>query len=316
MKREQFDNLLDRLAARLRLRAAASKLLWPVAVLLIIDVVAVLVLKLLGVEGAGIISAELTAGLSVACAGGLLLLHTLNPVSRLRAAAELDRLAGLKERAASLVAARSGVAAPSRLVVALQADAEQMLSGVDPAEICSRSAPLPAGCRWLGVLLAAALAALLVPARGRGKVRALADMLSGGPALVATLQATAEGGAEGAPEVETARRALRLVKAPPPSDPQEIENRRVELEELTRELRRQGAAEAAARLQAAFKLLAGDGDSIPDGAPDAGADGAARQDVHDRYPERYRELLARYFAAGGWTGASEMNMIGGSRSGD
>jgi hypothetical protein len=299
VKREQFEALLDRLAARLRMRAAASRLLLPVAVLLTADVVAVLVLKLLGIEDAAIISAELTAGLLVACAVGGGLLYALGPVSRLRAAAELDRLTGLKERAASLVVVRSSAAAPSRLVAALQADAERALAGVDPSEVCSRSAPLPARYRWLGVLLAATLAALLVPVRGHGKVRALADMIAGGPALVDILKDVAESGDQGAPQVETARKALRLVKAPPPSDPQEIEDRRVKLEDLARELRRQGATEAAARLQAALRLLAGAGDSAPDGAGDPGAGGAARKGVHDSYPERYRELLARYFSAGG-----------------
>ncbi len=295
MTQGEFDELLAALSRRLRLRAAASSLFVPVALLLGLDIAAVVSVKLFGTGDANVIALILTAGVLLTSCTALAALFVLRPVSRLRAAAELDRIAGLKERAASLVTVRAAGASQAALCAALEAQTSKVLAAVDPLEVRSGSAPLPARCRWLGVLLAVALAALLVPGRGRSRAGALADMLTDGAALIDSMNEVAEGGEDGSQQVETAKKALVLIKAPPPKDPRELERRRVELEELARELRKRGQREAAARLSAAFKELGGENGTNSHYGEGSDEGNDSGNTSHDRYPAGYRELLARYF---------------------
>jgi hypothetical protein len=291
----ELEELLRLIAARLRLRRAMRSILIPAAALLAAALAAVIAVKLAGPAGAATASLLVTGVVLAGLGAVLAATYALRPVSRLHAACELDRLAGLKERVASLVAVRAGQGGASDLRAALEAEAGRALAAVNAAQVLARCPPLPGGSRWLAVLLAATLAGLLLPARQRGRTQRLADMVTDGAALLGSLSSAAEGGDGGTPPLESARMALVLVKAPPPRDAREFEKRRVQLGDLAAELRRRGAREAAARLLAACGeletgLATGDGPE-PETAgrqPPAGS--------HERYPPAYRELLARYFA--------------------
>ncbi len=290
----EFEELLGRVARRLRLRGAAARSLLPAVALLLAGLLAVVGLKLWAPTGSGALVLAATALAVAASMITLGVLYAARPVSRLSAAAELDRLAGLKERAASLVAVRAGGAA--RLRAELERDAARALAPLRAGELLGRVAPLPAGARWLGVLLAAALCALLVPARAPARRQSLADLLAGGKGLVLDLRDAAAGG-DAAPDPaarESAKRALAIVKAPPPRDAEEARQRREALEKAAAELR--GRADLAAPLKAAIRALEGGGGLDP-AAPLPGA-GPERRPLPggDRYPPEYAELLARYFS--------------------
>jgi len=294
----EFNKLLGALSSRLRIRSAAATVFWPAASLLALNAAAVLFAKLSGLQSANAIALAATAGTIGGCCAAFATIFASRPVSRLRAAAELDRLAGLKDRAASLVAVRSAVRGPAALRGALEAEAFAAMAGVEGEDVLSEAEPLPARSRWLGVLLAAVLAALLVPARKGSRVQSLADVLTDGSALVEAMNRVAGGEDDGSPAVETAKKALVLIRAPAPRDPQKLEERRVRLEELAGELRRRGRGDAAARLAAAFRELGGDaGEGYPYGEG-PGGDRHRANSAHDRYPAAYSELLARYFAGG------------------
>ncbi|MHC4914064.1 MAG: hypothetical protein ACYTGB_01115 [Planctomycetota bacterium] len=315
MKIDELEGLLDRLALRLRTRTAAARTLLPAAALLGANLLAVLTLKISGAEPGPLTAPACTALAVAACASVFGLFWAFGPISPARAAAELDSLAGLKERTASLVDARARSAGSPGLRAALQADVERSLVALDADGLAGRARPLPPAARWIGLLLVAGLAALLVPGRGRRRTASLAEMLLHGEGLVRVLNAAAEGG-EGAPaarRAETARRALALLKAPPPAGREEAERRRGEIEALAAELRRRGADDLADQLAAAALALAQNGGTAAAGNGDSAGDGegpAVRG--ADRYPESYSELLARYFAGGSWTGGANTNMIDGN----
>jgi hypothetical protein len=293
----EFGKLLARLGTRLRLRRAASGTLPAIALVLGAAVVLVVALKLAGLEGAGPVSILTAAGAIFAAAVAAGIGYVLNPVSELRAAAELDRLAGLKERAASLVALRRGGGPVGQFGEALRADARRALAEVDASEVAGRAAPLPGGARWPGLLLLALMVALLVPARGGGRSARMIDMLVEGDALLRTVGAAGEVDGPATPQAETARKVLTIIKAPPPADPEQARRNRKELKDLAAELKKRGAREAAERLEAAVRALGGvDQPKTGDGS--GSGDGAGRRPTGSKgYPVRYRELLARYFAA-------------------
>jgi hypothetical protein len=301
MTAAQFDELLARLAARLRLRGSVARALPAAAVVLGADLAAVLALKLIFPAGGELLPLILGTCLVAVALCVLVVSYGLNSVSELRAAAELDRLGGLKERAASLVAVRGSGSGGGALRAALEADASRALEAVNSEAILARSPWLPHGARWLGVLLAAVLAALLVPARSRGRAGRLEDLLIEGRQLARVLQSSAgDERPEGRPRAETARKALAIIKAPPPRDPEEARRRRRELGDIAAELRKRGAGDIATKLEAAVRSLTGADRPGPDGGS-AGPDVPAPRfsSARDRYPVQYRELLARYFAGGG-----------------
>lgn len=297
----EFEEILGRVARRLRLRGAAAAALLPAGVLLGSGLLAIVGLKLWAPAGAAALApaaAALAAAAALTVCGAL---YAARPVSDLCAAAEVDRLAGLKERAASLVAVRAGAggATPARLRAELKNDVARALAPLRAGELLGRVAPLPAGARWLGVLLAAALCALLVPARARARQGSLADLLAGGDGLVFDLEATAAGD-DASPDPaakESAKKALAIIRAAPPADAEEARQRRAALEKTARELR--GRADLAARLRDAARALAAQA-GLDLVAPLPGR-GPERRRVPDggRYPPEYAELLARYFSSEG-----------------
>jgi hypothetical protein len=197
------------------------------------------------------------------------------------------------------VTVRGGGAFGGSLRAALEDDASRALGRVQSGDVLSRCPHLPGAARWAGVLAAALLAALLVPARRGRQPERLADMLLDGQALVDGLESAAgEEGDAARPRAATARKVLVLIKAPPPKDPEEAARRRAEIERAAEEMRRRGGAELAAELEAVARALAardgsaGNGDAAGGGTKTRSASGG------EHYPEGYRELLARYFSEG------------------
>jgi hypothetical protein len=306
----ELDGLLADIGRRMRLRAAVRSALLPCAALLGAGLLLGLGVKMVGAGAAGVIALLLSAAAVLLGVVLFAILYALRPVPALAAAAELDRLAGLKERAASLVALRSGAVGGGALAAAVEADARQAVAGLRPAELRSRVAPLPAGARWLGAGLTALLAALLVPARGSVRGASLADLLYD-PGLVPELESAAAStdGPAGESPAGAARKALVIVRAPAARSAEEAARRAEELENLAEDLRGRGQPDLAGRLLDAARALH---DREAARGADAAGDGgraAARPPGHDRYPEGYRDLLARYFGAGRWTAGGPPNKM-------
>lgn len=296
----------------MRLRRTVTRAMAPAAILLCTAVVAVLAVKLLPLAGAGSKSLMLAAAAAVTAAWVFLAVYVRSPVAELAAASELDRLAGLKERAASLLAVRQGRAAGAHLAAELERDLGRALRAVDERAVLARAGEMPRGLRWMGLVSAALGAALLMPPRRSARAGALADRMLDGATVMGALDAAASGAGQEVPgnPAEAARQALRLVRAEPPSGAAETAKRAEDLREVARELRRAGRADLAARLEAAAAALiapapAGTGDN-GETAPRAAGTGPADA---GRYPAEYRELLARYYSDRNWNGGGGNDSI-------
>jgi len=301
MTLDEFDRLLAEVSLRLRLERAAGAAFRPVAGLLIAASIAVLSIKLSAPRHSG---ALVDAALLLTAAlvwGALLLAWLRRPVSALVAAAEIDRVGRLKERASSLVAARSGAVPRTAAWAELERDAVAALADLDRGTVLHGLLPrLSARAKWLVGLSAVFLGTMLVPARAGPAAVDLASLLAGGPEIVTALEG---GGDPTSPPTaaKAAGKVLTIVKGPPPADPAGAERQRQALEALAADLKKTGSAADAALARKIEELarelgrLAGPG--LPDGRAEPGGAGQAeaeRAAAIRSYPE-YAELLARYF---------------------
>lgn len=305
----EFDLLLAEMTRRLRLARAAAAVFRPTAGMLAAASVVVLAAKLWPAERWGLWTggAVLAAGLVIL--GAFAAAWLRRPVGELLAAAEVDRVAALKERASSLVAARASSAPRPAAFAELERDAAAALAPLGRQAVFRAALPaLPARARWLVGLGAVALGALLVPARAPEGAPDLASLLADGGGVVQALQSGAGSGAPegGAPQSRAARKALGILKGPPPADAGDAQRQRKDLRELAAELRKSGKPgdQAVARRieDLADQLARLASPAAPEGAPAAepagGGSRTARAAYLRSHPE-YAELLARYFGPEG-----------------
>lgn len=305
----EFDSVLASVVRSLRLECAAAAVWKPVAALLAVLGAAVLCFKLLPVANPrlAVDLAVFSVALAIWCV--FLAAYLARPVSALRAAAEVDRLAGLKERAASLVAARTGAAPRSAAFVGLESDATAALAPLSAKAV--RRALVGRHMerlRWLLVLLAFVAGTLLLPARRRQVGPELAALLVEGAELVAAAESVgaAGPGLESRPQAEAARKFLVILRGEPPADVEAAAKQKGDLQSLAAELRKDGTAagaELAARAEELARLLgemAGrrSGDALPAAGGQTTGEEAARVGAARSYPE-YSELLARYYGDDG-----------------
>jgi hypothetical protein len=305
----EFDGLLAEMIRRLRLARAAAAVFRLAAGTLLVLSAAVLAAKLLPAERSWFWTGGAVLAAALVVLGAFAAAWLGRPVSRLAAAAEVDRVAALKERASSLVAARAGSAPRTAAFAELERDAAAALAPLAREALLRAALPaLPARARWLVGLGALALGALLVPARAPRGAEDLAALLADGGALVQALESGGAAGApEGAPQSRVASKVLSILKGPPPADPEGAQRQRKDLRELAAELRKSGKPgdQAVARRidELADQLARLAGPAAPEGAADAepprGDGGRAGRGAYLRSHPEYAELLARYFGPAG-----------------
>lgn len=306
MTLSECDRLLAEMCRRLRFVRAAGTVFAPAAAVLAVLIATVLWSKLAPLASPWMAAgaAALLAVLAVAAVFAVAWLRS--PVSELAAAAELDRICGLKERASSLVAVRSGAAPRTAAASAIESDAAAALAKLDREAVLRATLPaLPGRARWLVGLGAAALAALLVPARAPRQEQSLAEMLAGGVEAVSVARSGAApdpASPAGGPWQGAARRVLTILQGPPPSGSGDAARRKQDLLALAGELRQSGNP-ADRELARRVEELAAQLSRLASAAPAADAsESRSTQDadssgraVYLRSHPEYAELLARYF---------------------
>ncbi|HOX08462.1 MAG TPA: hypothetical protein PK280_18850 [Planctomycetota bacterium] len=309
MSGSEFDLLISRMALRIRMVQTIQRAFLPTAVALAIASAGIVTAKLL--------SPALPRNLAwaVAALAGATALVTLavswlrRHATRLTAAAEIDRVAGLKERASSLVAARSGAVPASAAGLALEKDAEAALATLDPDTVFLQAWPvIPMRTKMLTVLAAISLVALIVPSRNPPAEPSIAEMLADGGEILQLARARAGGisdphAAAEPPRGRAAKKAIAILGGAPPRNAADAARNKQDLLKAAEEFRKNGSAEdriLAGKLEAVAERIARlAGAPSTDGAGGSQGYGALAPETpgvdYRRHHPEYADLLARYF---------------------
>jgi hypothetical protein len=310
MTAAEFERLLSEVSFRLRLTRALGDVFRLAAGALAILSLAVLLAKLLPVGRPWLASCAAMGLAALAILGAFTVAWLRRPVSHLTAAAEVDRVAGLKERASALVAVRLGAAPRTAVFAALELDAAEALAPLDREAVLRAALPaLPDRARWLVGLGTLALALLLVPPRAPRGSLSLAEMLADGGVVIQGIQAQAGGRSDpktaGEPRSPAARKVLTLLKGPPPSNAGDAEKQKKDLLALAKELRQsdkpgdRALARQIEDLAAQLARINGVGtlEATPSREPTEGGTARTARAAYLRSHPEYADLLARYFGA-------------------
>jgi hypothetical protein len=291
MKITEFRETLKSLALRLKIRRAFSCCLLPVGCFLLAALLAVVLGKVSNSRDSMLLlAAAVPSGLALLLFG---IVFLCSGVSDIYVALEFDQLAGLKERASSLMALRAAGNTTKEIADVLESDLERALAPCSGADVIGRCRPWLAGCRWLALLAMAIIAVLLIPSRSIGFQAGLVDVMAGGSQLAEKLDNLGKGKNKNPETAAQARRVLAIIRRPISRDALEVRKNGRELSQLAEKLRQAGQGDIADQLEDLVRALGAEQDSA--GRLLAGSSSGRIPECAGEYPRRYQKLLSAYF---------------------
>ncbi len=289
MKITEFRPTLKILALRVKTRRAFSRCLLPVGCFLLVALLAVVLgkfsnsraLVLLLAAAVPSVLALLLFGIVFLCSG----------VSDIYVALEFDHLAGLKERASSLMALRAGGNTTKEILEVLESDLERALVPCSGEDVIGRCRPALAGSKWLALLAMAIIAVLLIPSRVGEFQAGLVDVVAGGNQLAEKLDSLGKN--KNARTAVQARRILAIIRRPISRDALEVRKNGRELSQLAEKLRQAGQGDIADKLEDLARALGAE--QVPAGSLLASSSSDRIPECAGEYPRRYQKLLSAYF---------------------